>query len=210
MYDADVRRCYEVSDGGKFLVPATLEGCVMRISDIIAYLGKDRQDAVTAGILPADYRFESNYLGPHNAAMINNLIVDIVEQSYGKDYIAMSPDIFEGLKEAKKENYEVIYLNDTVKKTYDEQVAPMFAEVYERLREDLLKGDESSPVFTHHIDFINKNRALYNAPGEYLSEDPDYIVCDYIASMTDDYFLELYNYLFKEKGHSIRFRSYFD
>ena len=210
VYDSDVRRCYEVSDGGKFLVPATLEGCVMRISDIIAYLGKDRQDAVTAGILPADYRFESNYLGPHNAAMINNLIVDIVEQSYGKDYIAMSPDIFEGLKEAKKENYEVIYLNDTVKKTYDEQVAPMFAEVYERLREDLLKGDESSPVFTHHIDFINKNRALYNAPGEYLSEDPDYIVCDYIASMTDDYFLELYNYLFKEKGHSIRFRSYFD
>ena len=210
VYDAEVKRCYEVSDGGKFLVPATLEGCVMRISDIIAYLGKDRQDAVTAGIIPADYQFKSNYLGPHNAAMINNLIVDIVEQSYGKDYIAMSPDVFEGLKDAKKENYEIIYLNDTVKKTYDEQVAPMFEEVYERLREDLLKEDKTSPIFTHHIDFINKNRAHYSAPGDYLSEDPDFIVCDYIASMTDDYFLELYRRLFGDNGRSIPFRSYLD
>lgn len=210
VFDRDMERCYAVSDGGRFLVPATLEGCVMRLSDIIAYLGKDRQDAVTAGIIPEDYPFRSVYLGPHNAAMINNLIVDIVEQSYGRDYIAMSPDVFEGLKEAKTENYQVIYLNDEVKKIYDEQIAPMFEELYEKLRADLLAGDESSLIFRHHIAFINKNRAHYSAPGEYLSEDPDFIVCDYIASMTDDYFLELYHHLFPKQSRDIRFRSYFD
>ena len=212
VFDADMERCENAADGGRFLVPATLEGCVMRISDIIAYLGKDRQDAVTAGIIPADYPFKSVYLGPHNAAMINNLIVDIVEQSYGKDYIAMSPDIFEGLKEAKEENYKVIYLSETVKKTYDEEITPMFEAMYERLKEDLRKGVESSPVFTHHIAFVNENRAHYSAP-DYLQEfssSPDRIVVDYIASMTDDYFLELYNHLFPDEGHKIRFRSYFE
>ena len=53
-------------------------------------------------------------------------------------------------------------------------------------------GDESSPVFTHHIAYVNKNRAHYRAPGDYALEQPDFIVSDYIASMTDDYFLELY------------------
>ena len=212
VFDTDMERCENAADGGRFLVPATLEGCVMRISDIIAYLGKDRQDAVTAGIIPADYPFKSVYLGPHNAAMINNLIVDIVEQSYGKDYIAMSPDVFEGLREAKEENYKVIYLNETVKKTYDEEVTPMFEAMYERLKDDLIKEDKSSPVFTHHIAFVNENRAHYSAP-DYLQEfssSPDRIVVDYIASMTDDYFLELYNHLFPDEGHKIRFRSYFE
>ncbi|MBO6065879.1 MAG: phosphohydrolase, partial [Lachnospiraceae bacterium] len=83
-------------------------------------------------------------------------------------------------------------------------------ELYEKLLADFLAGDESSPVFTHHIAYVNKNRAHYRAPGDYALEQPDFIVSDYIASMTDDYFLELYRHLFPNSSREIRFRSYFD
>lgn len=210
VFDASMKRCYAEKDGGKFLTPATMEGCVMRISDIIAYLGKDRQDAVIAGIVPPDYQFRSEFIGSHNAAIINNLTVDIVTNSYGKDCIEMSEEAFSDLKTAKEENYRVIYHNEIIKKTYDEKIQPMFEELYEKLRADLLAGDESSPVFTHHIAYVNKNRAHYRAPGDYALEQPDFIVSDYIASMTDDYFLELYRHLFPNSSREIRFRSYFD
>ena len=210
VFDASMKRCYAEKDGGKFLIPATMEGCVMRISDIIAYLGKDRQDAVIAGIVPPDYQFRSEFIGSHNAAIINNLTVDIVTNSYGKDCIEMSEEAFSDLKTAKEENYRVIYHNEKIKKTYDEKIQPMFEELYEKLRADLLAGDESSPVFTHHIAYVNKNRAHYRAPGDYALEQPDFIVSDYIASMTDDYFLELYRHLFPNSNREIRFRSYFD
>ena len=71
-------------------MPSTLEGCVVRICDIIAYLGKDRQDAVKAGLLPPEEDvFEYGAIGTRNAEIINNLSVNIIENSYGKPYIKM-------------------------------------------------------------------------------------------------------------------------
>ena len=210
VYDANLNRCYTAEDGGRFLVPATLEGCVMRISDIIAYLGKDRQDAITAGIIPEDYPFHSEYIGTHNAAIINNLTVDIIENSYGRDCIAMSPEAFADLKTAKEENYRVIYKNEKTAGEVNLRIKPMFEELYERLLTDLKAGNEASPIFTHHICYVEKYRTHYETPSPYRSEDPNLIVCDYIASMTDDYFLDIYHYLFPESKREICFRSYFD
>lgn len=210
IFDENLARCYAAKDGGRFLIPATLEGCVMRISDIIAYLGKDRQDAIIAGIISEDYPFTSSYIGTHNAAIINNLTVDIIEHSYGRDCIAMSEEAFADLKIAKEENYKFIYHNERIEREYKAQIQPMFEEMFERLLSDLTAGNESSPIFTHHLAYVEKNRSNYLCPSSYSSEPPAFIVSDYIASMTDDYFLDLYRYLFPDSNHEIRFHSYFD
>ena len=76
--------CYQKEDGIKHLVPGTLEACVMRICDIIAYLGKDRQDAVRLHLLPDDRGFNGDTIGSSNAEIINNMVVNIIENSYGK------------------------------------------------------------------------------------------------------------------------------
>lgn len=102
-YDAEVEACYtEGAPAIKRLIPSTLEGCVVRICDMIAYLGKDRQDAVLAGIIEPDYQFKTELIGTENAKIINNLTVDIIEHSYGKDYIMLSDKAFKDLSTAKK------------------------------------------------------------------------------------------------------------
>lgn len=55
----------------------------MRISDIIAYLGKDRQDAMKIGLIPNDDSFSAGSLGSSNAQIIHNMTVNIIENSYG-------------------------------------------------------------------------------------------------------------------------------
>ena len=88
------------------LIPSTLEGCVVRISDMIAYLGKDRQDAITAKLLPNHSAFSAKEIGTANSLIINNLVVDLVTNSYGNNYLSFSPGIYDDLKMAKKENRE--------------------------------------------------------------------------------------------------------
>lgn len=92
-YDAEIELCYtEGTDAIKKLIPSTLEGCVVRICDMIAYLGKDRQDAALAGIIDPDYEFTTELIGRENAKIINNLTVDIIEHSYGKQRFCVRRD----------------------------------------------------------------------------------------------------------------------
>lgn len=206
-FDRQIEACYIDKANVKRLVPSTLEGCVMRISDIIAYLGKDRQDAERAGILTTD-SYENCEIGRYNAEIINNLIVNIVENSYGKPYIKMSDKHFEALKKAKSDNYQLIYKNDSVRAEMQKTVRPMMEQMYERLLSDLTQGKISSPIFTHHIDYVNK--AHYTRKFPYEQTEPNQLVVDYIASMTDDYFIDLYAHLFPKSDLKIEYRGYFD
>ena len=206
-FDKQIEDCYIDKKNVRKLVPATLEGCVMRISDIIAYLGKDRQDAEKADILQTD-AYEDCAIGTYNAEIINNLIVNIVENSYGKPYIQLDATHFEALKKAKADNYDLIYKNDTVRAEVQSTVRPMMRELYEKLLSDLQKENKSSPIFTHHIDYVNK--AHYKREMPYEQTEPNQIVVDYLASMTDDYFVDLYAYLFPESELKITYRGYFD
>ncbi len=209
-YDANVEACYtEGKDAIESLVPSTMEGCVVRVSDIIAYIGKDRQDAMIAKIIDENFEFSSDYIGNKNAEMINNLIVDIVDHSYGKDYIQMSEKAFSDLKTAKQENNEYIYRNPDVDKLYDERIKPMFEELYYKLLADVKKNDESSVIYKHHIAFVESNLRYYN-DYDYRSEEPNQVVADYIASMTDDYFIQLHKFLFPNSKYSIEYKSYFE
>lgn len=206
-FDEQIEECYNDRKNVRLLVPNTLEGCVMRISDIIAYLGKDRQDATRAEVADESIFFEGK-LGSTNAQIINNLCVNIIENSYGKPYIKMDEDIFAELKKAKTENYTYIYKDESVREKLENTVRPMMNMIFERLVDDVLSGNKASPVFTHHIEFLEKSH--YKRESEYISTAPEQIVADYIASMTDDYFVDLFAYLFPDSKLKIKYRGYFD
>ena len=204
-FDKQIEACYIDKKNVRKLVPATLEGCVMRISDIIAYLGKDRQDAEKANIVN-NRDFEDGTIGVYNAQIINNLITNIVENSYGKPYIKMDQEHFDALKKAKSDNYSLIYKQEKVGEAYN-TIKPMMAEMYEKLLYDLKNSNKFSPIFTHHIDYINQ--AHYTREMPYEETEPNQIVVDYIASMTDDYFVDLYAHLFPDSDKKIMYKGYF-
>ena len=206
-FDSLIESCYLDRANVKRLVPSTLEGCVMRISDIIAYLGKDRQDAQRASLVD-EGAFSPCALGNTNAEIINNLVVNILENSYGKPYILLDESHFNGLKQAKEENYARIYRSDPNRPMMDQTVRRMMERLYDRLLADLKEDRRSSPIFTHHIDYVNA--AHYQRAVPYREEAPDDLVVDYIASMTDDYFLDLHAYLFPDATERSAFRGYFD
>ncbi len=207
-FDKKVEECYTDNGAIKRLVPSTLEGCVVRISDMIAYIGKDRQDAIKTKLIESEDVFEENEIGRHNATIIHNLVVNIVENSYGKDYIRLDDAHYNALKASKNDNYEIIYMNHKIADIYTAKIQPMFEKIYKRLLSDLKKGAKSSPVFKHHIDFIN-NANRFKGFKYAENNSPDDIVTDYIASMTDDYFIDLYQYLFGEPA-PIQYISYFE
>lgn len=209
-HDKEVELCYaEGKHRIDKLTPSTLEGCIVKISDLIAYIGKDRQDAVTAKIIPEDQEFTTSLIGTDNARIINNLSVDIMENSYGKNYITMSKNAFDDLSTAKKENYELIYKNKNVNDVYDEKIKPMFSELYQKLLQDVKKQNENSVIYKHHIDFWAPNIKHYQGRN-YSEDEPNQIVVDYIASMTDDYFIDLHNKLFPGSLYRIQYESYFE
>lgn len=208
-FDDKIKRSYFDSAFIKTLVPATLEGCVVRVSDIIAYLGKDRQDAKKLGMIESEKVFEGGVIGSTNAEIINNMIVNIIENSYGKDYIKMDDDYFEAFSLAKKENYQKIYLDREMEKVYQEKIYPMFDELYGELLREAKSGDENTVFYKHHLKYIEKMTAPYRRLGDYKNESFEEMVVDFMASMTDDYFVELYDYLFPDSKIKVEYTGYF-
>ena len=207
-FDKMVESCYVDENNILQMIPSTLEGCVVRVCDIIAYLGKDRQDAKRAKLIESDTELGDAGIGTINAEIINNLMVNIIEHSYGKPYIMMDSDHYQGLKTAKRVNYEQIYRRGSVARVLDETVKPMIQRLYYKLLSDLKAGVKTSPIFEHHVDFVSGNH--YAAPMPYIETEPNQIVVDYIASMTDDYCTELYKYLFPDSNLDIKYHGYFE
>lgn len=206
-FDEMMEKCVLDKQYADKIMPSTLEGAVVRISDIIAYLGKDRQDAILAKAVPED-EFLDEKLGATDQEMVENLVQNVIENSYGKPYIKLDDEHFKALKEAKKANYERIYNRAGELTGLSKVVQPMMEETYNQLLEDLQKGNITSPIFTHHIEHVNKKTPFRGQA--YGAEEPNQLVVDYIASMTDDYFIELHGYLFKNSPYKVRFRGYFD
>ena len=174
--------------------------------DIIAYLGKDRQDAIRAKLTPSYVNGAA--IGTVNAEIINNLEVNIIEHSYGKPYIMLDEEHYLGLKAAKRVNYEQIYRSEKISKVLDNSVKPMMQRMYVKLLKDLKEGNKNSPIYKHHIDFVMANHYAPSIP--YIETEPNQIVVDYMASMTDDYCAELYGMLFPNSSVHIEYHGYFE
>lgn len=241
--DARVEDCYTREDANKEQTPCTLEGCVMRVSDIIAYLGKDRQDAERLGIIKQDTSFKKDSIGNTNPEIINNMIVNIIENSYGKPYLAMTPEFYEAFSNAKTENYNLIYANKELEAEYQGKIRPMCGMLYEHLlreaeaikrtaeqiaipetaggnimrNEKLLEALEPVAgkmiLYRHYVRYIFKDANGHSRTfdlQDYLLSDANDIVVDFIASMTDDYFLDLFEKLFPDSELQVKYQGYFD
>ncbi len=209
-FDQKVEQCCLDATCIGELVPCTLEGCVVRICDIIAYLGKDRQDAVRIGALQED-SFTGGVIGASNAEIINNFSVNIIENSYGMPYLKMDEEYFEALRSAKRENYEMIYNNSELNALYENEIRPMFYELYEEFLHQAECGDRNSILYRHHIMYVkNNNRYISTEYEPYEDQEPNQIVTDFLASVTDDYFIELYRHIFPKGRHEVKFKGYFD
>ena len=168
------------------LIPMTLEGCVVRVSDIIGYIGKDIDDARKLEVFDIDTLPESvkATLGSTNVEIMNNIITDIMIQSYGKPYIQMSENVYEQVEKLKKFNYENIYYKamDNKEKKY---ITNMFNELYEVYINALEKEDKSNDIYEVFLKDMNV---------EYLNNsNNDEKVIDFIASMTDNYIQKQYD-----------------
>lgn len=160
--------------------PMTLEGCVVRISDIVGYIGRDIEDALRVGVISRDKipKHITKYLGRNNRELVNNVILDIINNSYNKPYITMSSEIYKAIVDLKKFNYENIYLKANSKeqiKNYEK----MFRLLFNTYLNDLNNNNLDSPIYSVYLDYKNKN---------YHKNTNARIVIDFIAGMTDDYF----------------------
>ena len=168
----------------KKLRPMTMEGCVVRISDIIGYIGKDIEDAVRIGkfdvnLIPNDIK---ENLGITNHDIMNNIILDIIKESYGKDYIQMSERIYNSVVKLKKFNYENIYSKANDKKTLE-----FYKNIFNDLFKVYLNAIENKEYENDiYIDFLNSMNE------EYKKEKKEQIVIDYLSGMTDNYILRQY------------------
>ena len=207
--DALMEECYLEEGHSSCLRPSTLEGCVVRISDILAYLGKDRQDALEMGVITgSEYLIKDSFLGSRNAEIIRNASLNIIKNSIGRDCIVMDEEVSDEIRRLKGGNHESIYSYDSEERKLAGIVRPMMADLYGRFLDDIAAGREESPIFTDHIRawFIGNRNSRY-----FDRTAPDDLVCDYIASMTDDYFVELYRHLFPDdpKSDAISYVPYF-
>lgn len=182
----DYNNCYIDKKYVKALVPMTLEGCVVRISDIIGYLGRDIEDAVRLGVFKIDEIPDSikSILGDNNRDIISTITQDIIENSYGKDYIKMSPNVYEAIKDLKEFNQEHIYdkANSPMEKDY---VGMMFSELFDYLYQVLEDNKTDEKIFRIYLDGMTKEYRENTTKAR--------IVIDYISGMTDEYFIEEFN-----------------
>ena len=205
-FDAELEKSYTIPGYANKIQPSTLEGNVVRISDIIAYLGKDRQDAARIQMIGQN-AFPSSDIGTVNSEIINNLVVNIIENSYGKPYIKLDAKHFAAVKSVKRENYALIYENEPSRIKLEQMARPMMTQIYEQLLEDLHLGKKNSPIFKHHIDYVNQSH--YPRPVPYEKSEPNQMIVDYIASMTDDYLIDLYHFLFPDSPYYVEYTGYF-
>lgn len=205
-----VADCYISNDLIKKLRPSTLEGCVVRISDMIAYIGKDRQDTIKARLKTKEY--EVSPLGKNNSEMISNLITNIIKNSIGKDYIKMDKEVYSELEKIKNENNNLIYNNPKINQPYYEIIKPMMKNMYFRLRDDVEARNYNSTIFKHHLNHNILGSFYRDKYSRAIIASPDDIVVDYIASMTDDYFIDLYKYMFPDDKlyEQVHYVSYFE
>lgn len=162
--------------------PMTLEGCLVRLCDTIAYIGRDIEDAIELKLiarsdLPAAC---VAVLGNSNGAMVYRLVTDLIANGCVGDRLAFSPEVGEALARLKNFNYERIYLNPLIKRDQAE-IQACYRALFESYLEDLEQGRPRSAIFPE------AGERTADAPADQRS--PAVQVRDFIAGMTDDYFL---------------------
>lgn len=207
--DRRIEMCYLDKNAVNKMRPATLEGCVVRISDMVAYVGRDRQDAIRAKLRTDEDFDHSGILGKDNREIIKKMVSNIVKNSFGKNYLKIDDKVYSDFLALRNENNKVIYRNPKIDDVYNETIRHMLFDLYDRFIEDIVSKDYNSYIYRHHVNHPKLKGFYKDSLTGDLNVKPDEVVVDYIASMTDDYFINLYETLFPKSELKIQYRSYF-
>lgn len=173
---------YKDIESSKINHPMTIEGCIVRISDIIAYIGRDIEDAINLGKfnrsdLPQEI---TSILGNTNKEIINTVVTDIIDNSMDKPYIKMSKEVYEALLMLKRFNHQNIYSKSLTPEKIEYYRQGM-NKIYNRYLNDIDNNNQDSIIY---LIFLNNQSTRY-----VNNNSPKRIVIDFIAGMTDDLFL---------------------
>ncbi len=193
----EYQRCLVDEGATKNLRPMTMEGCVVRVSDVIAYIGRDIEDAIAVNLIkrediPADI---CEVIGNSNKLIVNSLVLDIINNSYGKNSIAFSKDVFNALDKLKGWNYDNIY-NNPKKMSEDSKIEVMFNFVLNSISSENLQGN----IKVQYEKWKSEQSELY-----FKSNGPARIAADYLSGMTDDFLMSSYRELVVPKSFGFNF-----
>ena len=164
--------------------PETMEGQVVRISDLVAYANHDLDDAIRSGIITIEDvpKKCTNALGKTNSERINRMVTDIIFETKNLDEerVIASPEIEQAMLELRSYLFNTVYMNEKIKNNFDKA-----KKVIKELYEYFCENQEEFKII-----YPRKPRG-----GETLER----AVCDFIASMTDSYAITLYEKIFLPK-----------
>jgi dGTPase len=162
--------------------PMTLEGCLVRLCDTIGYIGRDIEDAIELKLIrrgeipPACVEV----LGDTNGSIVYRLVTDLIANGCDNDRLFFSPEVGQALERLKRFNYEKIYLNSVIKRGFEE-IRSCYRALFETCLADLTRGRRQPAIFAEY---------LRRQPAAYMNDSPPAaVVRDFIAGMTDDFFL---------------------
>ena len=131
-------------------------------------------------------------MGSHNDEIINTLVLDLVRNSYGKDFLQFSEDIYKALDDLIKFNYKNIYRNPLIK-TESQKIENMYRQLFEQYCNELKIHNYQSALYMHFLNDMSN---------EYMTNTDDKRkVIDFIAGMTDDFFNNQFKELFVPKSY---------
>lgn len=164
------------------LTPMTLEGCVVRMADTISYIGRDIEDAIRLGMLERHELPDevTDVLGITNGTIVYNLVTDVIRNSYRQPRVTFSLEVSGALQRLKAFNMDRIYTNPSIKK-YTDKIEYLFEYLFSQYMRDIEAGREDSVIFLGFLKDMDDQYIRDHAPAE--------VVRDFIAGMTDKYFL---------------------
>lgn len=198
--------------------PYTWEGCVVKIADKISYLGRDIEDAITLGILDEKLKnlYKSlNHQGTiNNTVIINNLILDLCENSSIERGLCFSEETFETLKNIKEFNYSNIYSNKKIapsvryfsivlneiyfvlKNTYDGRNTLNKIKMMKKIYPGVIDNFEQwiKGYWNLKRNDENQNDIIVNIENE---KEYSKAIIYYISGMTDKFAIDIYNKIIK-------------
>ncbi len=191
-FEEDLYKTFHEKSYSKKIIPMTLEACVVRLADIVAYIGRDIEDAITLNVVRREElpEFPVKVLGDNNSKIVDTLIKDIIINSFDKPYLEFSEEVFKALMELKDWNFEKIYNSEKANVNYD-KIENVMKELYRYYLNRLNEVNYEEELSKEYI--TSSERTLYSFVNKMMkrdnSQDVRRIVIDYIAGQTDKFFL---------------------
>ena len=200
--------------------PYTWEGCVIKISDKISYIGRDIEDALTLKLLDSDKIQELKAIlgmnpndALNNTKIINDLVVDICQNSTPEKGICFSSEKLKLIDNIKKYNYDNIYNNPRMEASNEyfkvvinriyNTLKNMYADSESAIKEKFNQNEKFYPqVISQFRDWLEKYWSLNNRENSNLDNrviftlnEKDYCkaIIEFIAGMTDNFAMDVYN-----------------